>query len=132
DLKQGKDAKRFGNATLGRKFAASVTMPTLLNKTWDSIKYYATGLYRYVDEDHCFLLSAGIAFNVLYCVLPLSLVMFYFFSATLTSERAVTVAVQYIVQSFPVPLYEEDVRMWLARQLGGVSHAGTIAGIVGG
>jgi membrane protein len=107
-------------------------MPTFLQKSWDSIKYYSTGLYRYVDEDHCFLLSAGIAFNVLYCVLPLSLVMFYFFSAALTSERAVSLAVQYIVQSFPMPLYAEDVRMWLARELGTVSKAGSIAGIVGG
>src|SRR5947209_18692600 len=106
-------------------------MSISFGKTWDSTKYYATGLYRYVDEDHCFLLGAGIAFNVLYCVLPLSLVMFYFFSAALTSERAVSLAVQYIVQSFPVPLYEEDVRMWLARELGAASHAGTIAGIIG-
>lgn len=107
-------------------------MVTFLQKSWDSTKYYATGLYRYVDEDHCFLLSAGIAFNVLYCILPLSLVMFYFFSTALTSERAVTLAVQYIVQSFPVPLYAEDVRMWLARELGAVSKAGSIAGIIGG
>ncbi|MDP4199152.1 MAG: YihY/virulence factor BrkB family protein [Bacteroidota bacterium] len=101
-------------------------------RAWDSIKYYSVGLYRYVDEDHCFLLASGIAFNVLYCVLPLSLVVFYFFSTALTSERAVTTAVNYIIQSFPVPLYEEDVRMWLSRELTSVGHMSHIAGIVGG
>jgi len=97
-----------------------------------SIKYYAKGLYHYVDEDHCFLLSAGIAFNVLYCVLPLSLVVFYFFSAALTSQVAVTYVVNFITDSFPVPLYEADVRTWLATELTKISKGSGIAGLVGG
>lgn len=103
-----------------------------MRRVWDSIKYYAIGLYRYVDEDHCFLLASGIAFNLLYCVVPLSLVVFYFFSTALTSERAITTAVNFIIQSFPVPLYESDVRMWLSRELTAVGHVSHIAGLVGG
>jgi membrane protein len=101
-------------------------------KIWEPTKYYAKGLYDYVDEDHCFLLAAGIAFNVLYCILPLSLVGFYFFSATLTSEKAVTQVVAYITNSFPVPVFEEDVRAWLAKQLTGLGHQSNIAGLIGG
>ena len=99
---------------------------------WDSIKYYARGLYTYTDEDHCFLLAAGIAFNVLYCVLPLSLVIFYFFSAALTSARAAGYVVTYVTQSFPIPVYEGDVRTWLTTELTKISQESTIAGIVGG
>ena len=102
------------------------------NKIWNSISYYAKGLYHYVDEDHCFLLAAGIAFNVLYCILPLSLVVFYFFSATLTSEKAVTQVVTYITNSFPVPVYEQDVRAWLTVQLSKLGHQSNLAGLIGG
>ncbi len=102
------------------------------SRIWNSISYYAKGLYNYVDEDHCFLLAAGIAFNVLYCILPLSLVGFYFFSATLTSERAVTQVVTYITTSFPVPVYEEDVRSWLTTQLTKMGHQSNMAGLIGG
>jgi len=104
----------------------------ILSKIWNSIKYYSVGIYNYADEDHCFLLSAGIAFNVLYCILPLSLVIFYFFSATLTSDKAVSYVVQYITSSFPIPVYEEDVRAWLSRETVKVAGTSSIAGIVGG
>ncbi len=102
-----------------------------LQRIWDSIKYYSVGIYNYTDEDHCFLLAAGIAFNVLYCVLPLSLVIFYVFSATLTSEKAVAYVVGYITDSFPVPVYEQDVRVWLTKELTKIGHESTIAGIIG-
>lgn len=101
-------------------------------RVWNSIKYYASGIYRYADEDHCFLLAAGIAFNVLYCIIPLSLVIFYFFSALLTSKRAVGYVVSYITESFPIPVYETDVRSWLTAELAKISHKGALAGIIGG
>ena len=99
---------------------------------WNSIKYYAAGVYNYTDEDHCFLLAAGIAFNVLYCVLPLSLVVFYFFSAALTSEKAIASVVNYITQSFPLPVYEGDVRTWLTKELATIGHESNLAGLIGG
>jgi len=99
---------------------------------WNSIKYYALGLYNKTDEDHCFLFSAGIAFNVLYSIVPLSLVIFYVFSASLTSDKAISSVVGYITESFPVPVYGEDVRVWLTAEIPKASHAGVIAGIVGG
>jgi membrane protein len=104
----------------------------ILSKVWNSIKYYSVGIYNYADEDHCFLLSAGIAFNVLYCILPLSLVIFYFFSATLTSDKAISYVVQYVTSSFPIPVYEEDVRAWLSRETLKAAGTSSIAGIVGG
>ncbi len=103
-----------------------------LTRSWDSIKYYSKGLYNYTDEDHCFLLAAGIAFNVLYCILPLSLVIFYFLSATLTSARAIGYVVTYITNSFPIPVYEGDVRIWLTAELMKLGQESMIAGIVGG
>ncbi len=100
-------------------------------RQWESIKYYATGIYKHADEDHFFLLAAGIAFNVLYCVLPLSLVIFYFFSAALTKGRAVSYVVGYVAESFPITVNEQGVRTWLMSELSKIGHGGTIAGIVG-
>ncbi len=102
-----------------------------LQTLWDSVKYYVRGMIAYTEEDHCFLLAAGIAFNVLYCVLPLSLVIFYFLSAALTSRRAIGYVVNYITNSFPIPVYETDVRHWLVRELVKLSRESTIAGIIG-
>jgi membrane protein len=89
-------------------------------------------LYNKTDEDHCFLFSAGIAFNVLYSIVPLSLVIFYVFSASLTSDKAISSVVGYITESFPVPVYSDDLRVWLTAEIPKAGHAGIIAGIVGG
>ena len=102
------------------------------SRVWNSIKYYASGIYNYVDEDHCFLLAAGIAFNVLYCILPLLLVVFYFFSAALTGEKAIESVVNYITVSFPVPVYEADLRAWLTKELATLGHESNIVGLIGG
>lgn len=116
----GKNIVDFGLAKLGRSF-------------WDTIRYYAIGLYNYIDEDHVFFLSAGIAFNVLYCIVPLSLVAFYFISTLVASdEKANQVVINYIAQAFPLPVYKEDLAAWLSDKLIGVKHSGHIAGIVGG
>ena len=101
------------------------------DQLWDSIKYYAKGLYIHVDEDHCFLLGAGIAFNVLYCIIPLSLVAFYFFSILLTHRSAAEYIVNYIVSSVPIAVSAQDAHSWLRTEVVKMAHKGFIAGIVG-
>jgi uncharacterized BrkB/YihY/UPF0761 family membrane protein len=93
----------------------------------ESITYYALGIYKHADEDHYFLLAAGIAFNVLYCVLPLSLVIFYFFSAALTKGRAVGYVVSYVAESFPITVNEQAIRTWLMNELSKIGHGSVIA-----
>jgi membrane protein len=99
---------------------------------WDSVKYYAIGLYNYVDEDHCFLLAAGIAFNVLYCILPLSLVIFYFFSAALTSDAAINYIFKIMSDSFPLPVFQDALKGWISRQIVSIASNSHIAGLIGG
>ena len=101
-------------------------------RIWESIKYYSLGIYKHADEDNYFLLSAGIAFNVLYCVLPLSLVIFYFFSVALSKGSAAGYVVSYVVESFPIGVNEQAVRAWLMNELTKLGHGGAIAGIIGG
>jgi membrane protein len=102
------------------------------HRLWDSIKYYATGLYNYVDEDHCFLLASGIAFNVLYCILPLSLVIFYFFSAALTSQAAINYIFKVLSEGFPLPVYQDALKGWVSKQITAIASNSHIAGLIGG
>jgi membrane protein len=100
-------------------------------RIWESTKYYSIGIYKHADKDNYFLLAAGIAFNVLYCVLPLSLVIFYFFSVALSKGSAVGYVVSYVAESFPIAVNEQGVRTWLMNELSKSGHGSTIAGIVG-
>jgi membrane protein len=105
----------------------------LWSTVWHSIKYYAVGLWHYADDDHCFLLAAGIAFNVLYCLIPLTLVAFYIFSIALSNEeQASRTVLNYISQTLPLPYYREALVQWLSIKLVAVKHTGPIAGLVGG
>ncbi|HEY3875580.1 MAG TPA: YihY/virulence factor BrkB family protein [Candidatus Kapabacteria bacterium] len=101
------------------------------SKFWESTKYYSIGVYKYADEDHCFLLAAGIAFNVLYCIIPLSLVAFYFFSLLVTHHNAAEYIVNYIISSVPVAVSAADAHNWLRTEVVKAAHKGIIAGIVG-
>src|SRR5204863_1911538 len=92
----------------------------LVVRFWDATKYYFAGLYNHMDDDHCFLLSAGIAFNVLYCIIPLSLLIYDVFSFILRSnEKATIIIVQYLSTSIPIPEYRSLVERWLNKKLSG-------------
>ncbi len=40
------------------------------------LKYYAIGYYNKFDEDHIWIMSASIAFNVIICIIPITLIFF--------------------------------------------------------
>ncbi len=102
-------------------------------KLWDSIRYYAIGLYNNLDDDHCFLLASGIAFNVLSSIIPLSLLLFEVFSVVLRSNKDAGVTIiAYITDAIPVAEYQLPVHEWLKAAFISAAHAGHTAGIIGG
>lgn len=104
-----------------------------LERVWIAAKYYAVGLWNYVDDDHCFLLASGIAFNVLLSVIPLSLLLFDLFSLTLqNNENAQQAIIDYIQKSIPISDYQDLASTWLGEKLSSVKHTGRLAAIVGG
>ncbi len=42
----------------------------------DFLGYYAGGIYRRVDDHHIFLLSSGLAFSLIVCIIPMVLIIF--------------------------------------------------------
>ncbi|HET6512351.1 MAG TPA: YihY/virulence factor BrkB family protein [Candidatus Kapabacteria bacterium] len=100
---------------------------------WDATKYYAVGLWNYLDDDHCFLLASGIAFNVLLSVIPLSLLLFDIFSLTLqNNENAAKAIVDYVQKSIPIPDYQNLATQWVEQKLATVTHTSRIAAVIGG
>ncbi|MCX7878904.1 MAG: hypothetical protein N2510_09755, partial [Ignavibacteria bacterium] len=47
----------------------------ILTKLWAGIKYYAAGLYNKFEEDHIWIMSASIAFNIIICIIPFILIV---------------------------------------------------------
>ncbi len=44
-------------------------------KIYSETKYYALGFYHKFDEDHIWIMSASIAFNVIICIVPITLIL---------------------------------------------------------
>ncbi|MBZ0204288.1 MAG: YihY/virulence factor BrkB family protein [Ignavibacteria bacterium] len=57
------------NTASGKK---SYNFKTLYN----DLKYYALGYYNKFDEDHIWIMSASIAFNIIICIIPITLILF--------------------------------------------------------
>lgn len=69
---------------LKKKFKIKPT----LEKIWDGFKYYAKGLYNKFDEDHIWIQSAGIAFYMIICAVPFTLILTSILGLYLSSEGA--------------------------------------------
>jgi membrane protein len=97
----------------------------------EAIKYYALGLYNGLDEDHCFIFASGIAFNVLLCIIPLSLILFQVFSIIIQNdETAKRAVIEYIQKSLPIEQYGSVLQGWVQTQFSYFSNASLIPGII--
>ena len=63
---------------------------------FDGLKYYVKGIYDKFDEDHIWIQSAGIAFYILICAIPFTLILFSIFGIYLSSENAMTAIDKYL------------------------------------
>lgn len=43
---------------------------------YTGLKYYIIGLYHKFDEDHVWIMSASVAFNIIICIIPFTLILF--------------------------------------------------------
>ncbi|MBS1903304.1 MAG: YihY/virulence factor BrkB family protein [Bacteroidetes bacterium] len=97
----------------------------------EAVKYYALGLWNGLDEDHCFIFASGIAFNVLLCIIPLSLILFQVFSIIIQNdETAKQAVIQYIQKSLPIEQYGTVLQDWVQTQFSYFSNASLIPGII--
>ena len=84
-----------------------------------------------MDEDHCFIFASGIAFNVLLCIIPLSLILFQIFSLILQNNDSAKQAVlEYIQQGMPIESYGQALKDWVQTQFAYVSNVSYLPGII--
>ena len=57
-------------------------------KIYSEVKYYAIGFYNKFDEDHVWIMSASIAFNIIICIIPITLILFSILGFYLQREGA--------------------------------------------
>ncbi len=59
-----------------------------LKKIYSELKYYAIGFYNKFDEDHVWIMSASIAFNIIICIIPITLILTSILGIYLTRDGA--------------------------------------------
>jgi membrane protein len=97
----------------------------------EGVRYYTKGLWNGLDADHCFIFASGIAFNVLLCIIPLSLILFQIFSIILQNNNSAKQDVlEYIQSSLPIESYGPALRDWVQTQFAYVTNASYIPGII--
>lgn len=63
---------------------------------FEGLKYYVKGIYNKFDEDHIWIQSAGIAFYIIICAIPFTLILFSIFGVYLSTENATTAIDKYL------------------------------------
>lgn len=97
----------------------------------EHLRYYSKGLWNGLDEDHCFIFASGIAFNVLLCIIPLSLILFQIFSLILQNNDSAKQAVfEYIQRGMPIESYGQALKDWVQTQFAYVSNVSYLPGII--
>ena len=89
------------------------------------------GALKKFDRDHGFLLSAGIAFALLLCIIPLTFLLLALIGAYLFSEQAVLIHIRdYLENIFPSldpKIMENFLRIMQDRQIVGILGLGGLA-----
>ncbi|HEY6172721.1 MAG TPA: YihY/virulence factor BrkB family protein [Candidatus Kapabacteria bacterium] len=97
----------------------------------DAVKYYALGLWNGLDDDHCFLFASGIAYNVILCIIPLSLILFQTLTFVFRDNiDAQYVVLRYIRQSLPVEGYGSSMEQWVSSQFSHVIDLALIPAMI--
>jgi membrane protein len=60
------------------------------------LNYYLKGLYHKLDEDHMWILSASIAFNIIICTVPLILILFSILGIYLDKQESIIAINNYL------------------------------------
>jgi membrane protein len=103
----------------------------LLKRSWDSIAYYARGIYQHVDQHHVFLMSGGLAFSLFTCIIPLVLIVFAVLGSILAEPDAVAAVDNFIDRVIPYEDYAADVKRLVTSRILQFSSGREVAGFLG-
>jgi membrane protein len=99
--------------------------------TWNSIKYYAIGLYGRFSSEHILINGGSIAFSFLMCLIPWLLLLFSALGFFLSAEDTMQTIDDNIRQFIPLPGYEEELHEQIQIRLSDLVNYRQTAGIIG-
>ncbi len=101
-------------------------------KIFSEIKYYVIGLYNKFDEDHVWVLSSGIAFNIVICSIPFTLIVISILGLYLNSESTAVKIQSYLGHTLGLPPEIRDKAMnIISGRTSEISRNSTLTAIIG-
>jgi len=98
---------------------------------WKSVIYYMVGFFNKIDEHHVFLISSGLAFSIILCIIPFNLILFYILGRFLDSGEIRNQIFTFINNLIPYEEYAEYVKSIISSKLFEFVRYKNTAGIVG-
>lgn len=98
---------------------------------WKSFSYYISGLYHRIDRHHTFLMSAGVAFTMFVCIIPLLLIIFFVLSNIVARPEIINEINAMIDRFIPYPEYAEMVKNEIILKLVTLTNFNRIVGLIG-
>lgn len=103
-------------------------------KLFEGIKYYSHGLYSKFTKDHIWIMSAGIAFDLILCAIPFTLIVFsiigtYLAFTVTDTNKAINDYLETLVGISPE--VKDKIKNLVLSKLGELTNYKTITGIIG-
>lgn len=99
---------------------------------FEGLKYYVKGIYNKFDEDHIWIQSAGVAFYIIICSIPFTLILFSIIGAYLSSENATTAIDKYFNAVVGItPELRDKIKNIVLSRADEISSNRTLTAIIG-
>ncbi len=102
-----------------------------LNRIGAFIRHYFLGLYRRFDEHHIFLLGGGLAFSLVVCTIPLTLIIFSGLGRILEEPSLAGEIGIAIDRAVPYTLYAAELKRLVFDRIEDFRAYKNVAGVVG-
>ena len=106
-------------------------MINFLEKYWVSFKFYFNGLRTRLEQHNIFLLSSGVAFTMLVCIIPILLIVLYVLR-NIVEQSTIIYEINSMIDKFiPYPEYAETVKQEVLLRLASLTNINKTVGVIG-
>ncbi len=96
-----------------------------------ALKYYLVGISERFTSEHLMIHGASLAFGIMLCLIPWSLLMFSAFGFFLSTEESMEIVEEALTQFILLPGYEDQIREEIQTRLDDLVDYRQTAGIIG-
>lgn len=102
-----------------------------LRRFFLALKYYLVGISERFTSEHLMIHGASLAFGIMLCLIPWSLLMFSAFGFFLSTEESMEIVEEALTQFILLPGYEDQIREEIQTRLDDLVDYRQTAGIIG-